>query len=394
MPRFEPFPGLRYDAARCAPADVTAPPYDVLDDEDRAALCARHVDNVVIVDLPLAEGGADPYAGADATLRRWRADGVLVQDEPSFYVYRMSWTDESGPASTTGVLGALTLSPPGAGDILPHERTTPKAKSDRLQLLRATRVNLSPIWGLSPVAGLSDLLACAHAPQASFTADDGVTHDLWAITDPDRQAAIAAAVGSAPIVIADGHHRFETSLAYRDERRAAGDEDPGAEATLAWVVELAEHELRVGPIHRVITGLAPGTDLADELSSHFVAHPEPDAGAAAAWVEAGHGPALLTEAGAWRLEAKPEAVAGLADLDSARVDAALFGVAGAEVTYQHGVANVVRRIAAGDVQAGVLIRPATIAQILAIANGGDRMPPKTTFFAPKPRTGMVFRALD
>lgn len=394
MPRFAPFPGLRYDPTRYQPDEVTAPPYDVLDDDDRAALCARHPDNVVVVDLPRAEADDDPYAAADATFRTWRSQGVLVQDEPSFYVYRMSWVDEIGAGSTTGVVGALTLSAPGEGDILPHERTTPKAKSDRLQLLRSTRVNLSPIWGLSPTAGLSDLLRTEESPLVAFTDDDEVTHELWVVPPGELQDAIADLVASAPVVIADGHHRFETSLAYRDERRAAGVDDPGAEATMTWVVELAERELRIGPIHRVVTGLAPGTDLADELSNHFLARAEPDMTAALAWVQEGRGPTLLTDAGAWCLEAKADAVAALADLDSARVDAALFGVAGADVTYQHGVDNVQRRLASGDIQAAVLIRPAPIAQILAIADGGDRMPPKTTFFAPKPRTGMVFRPLD
>ena len=393
MPDFAAFPGLRYDPTRVDPADVTAPPYDVLDEDDRAALCARHPDNVVCVDLPRAPDGEDAYAGADATFRRWRDEGVVVADPASLYVYRMSWPDEPGrTASTTGVLGALTLSAPGEGGILPHERTTPKAKSDRLDLLRATRVNLSPIWGLSPAAGLTGLLATDGPTLADFVDDDGIRHQLWAVTDPDRVAAICTAVSAEPVVLADGHHRYETSLAYRDEQRAAHGADEGASATLVWVVELAEDELRVGPIHRVVRGVPAGGDLAEGLNGRFEVE-RVDRDDAVAWAMEGQGPALITAGGAARLRARPEAVEGLADLDSARVDAALADVGGLEVTYQHGVGNVVERVDAGDVDAGVLLRPATVAQILDIAHGGERMPPKTTFFFPKPRTGMVFRDL-
>ena len=394
MPDFAPFPGLRYDPTRFAPADVTAPPYDVLDEDDRAALCRRHEDNVVCVDLPRSAEGEDPYAGADATFRRWRDEGVVVQDPEGLYVYRMSWPDEPGrTASTTGVLGALALAPPGEGGILPHERTTPKARSDRLDLLRATRVNLSPIWGLSPAAGLTALLATDEPPLADFVDDEDVRHQLWAVRQPEQVAAICAAVSSEPVVIADGHHRYETSLAYRDEQRAAHGSDVGASSTLVWIVELAEDELRVGPIHRVVHDLPAGVDLAERLAGRFEVAPA-SRDDAIAWVLEGEGPALVTADGAARLTARPGAFDDVADLDSARVDAALRDGGELTVTYQHGVANVARRVDEGDVDAGLLLRPATVAQILDIAHGGERMPPKTTFFYPKPRTGMVFRALD
>ena len=394
MPSFAPFAGLRYDPTRVDPAAVTAPPYDVLDEDDRTALCHRHPDNVVCVDLPRAPDGGDAYAGADETFRRWRREGLVVQDPAMLYVYRMSRPDEPGrTASTTGVLGALALSPPGEGGILPHEHTTPKARSDRLDLLRATRVNLSPIWGLSPAAGLTDLLPTDGEPLADFVDDEGIRHQLWPVADDEAVAAICATVSAEPVVIADGHHRYETSLAYRDEQRAAHGTDDGAAATLVWIVGLVEDELRVGPIHRVVHDLPPGTDLAAALTGRFTVEPV-DRDEAVAWVLEGEGPAVVAADGAARLVARPDAFAGVADLDSARVDAALGDVDGLTVTYQHGVGNVTRRVDDGDVDAGVLLRPATVAQILDIARGGERMPPKTTFFFPKPRTGMVFRALD
>lgn len=393
MPTFAPFPGLRFDASTHDPADVTAPPYDVLDDDDRAALCARHPHNVVCVDLPRAVGAEDPYEEAAATFASWLADGVLQADPTAFYVYRMSWLDPDGtPASTSGALGALTLSEPGEGGILPHERTTPKAKSDRLRLLQSTRVNLSPIWGLTPAPGFSALLAVDGPPTVGFTDDVGITHELWVVTDAARVAAIAEAVAASPVVIADGHHRFETSLAYRNERRAGGIDDAGAEATLAWVVALSADELRVGPIHRLFTVDDSIEGVLEALTDRFTVTPL-DRDEAYSANDAGRGPIVIDGSSAWLLEARAGTTDGLPDLDSARIDAALHELDGLGVAYEHDHAKIERHVRGDRTMAAVLLRPATVAQILEIAEGGQRMPPKTTLFVPKPRTGMVFRQL-
>lgn len=393
MPRFEPFRGLRYNLDRVEIADVTAPPYDVLDDDDRAALLARHPDNIVGVDLPRAPADGDAYAFAAAQLAHWRADGIMVDDgQPELFVYRMDFTDEAGRAHhTTGVLGALELSKPGEGGILPHEHTTPKAKSDRLQLLRATGVQLSPIWALSPATGLTDLLELGRPPLASWADDDGVTHSVWVVDDEALQREIGALIASEPVVIADGHHRFETSLAYRDERRAV--DGPGAyDLVMTYVVELVDDELTVLPIHRLVAGLPSGFDLVAALEPFFETTPAGPAepGIVGRMQEAGV-LTLVTHEGTWSLAPRPTAMQGARDLDSSRLDVALAALPPHELTYQHGVDNVVTRVQRGDADAGVLLRPATVAQIVDIAHGGERMPPKTTFFHPKPRTGVVLR---
>lgn len=399
MPRFLPFAGLRYDPAHCPAESVTAPPYDVLDDAARDAFAARHDANVVRVDVP--RDGDDPYDTAATTFAAWIDRGLLRRDAPSFYVYRMSWSSPAGvDTSTTGVLGALELSAPQAGLVLPHERTTPKARSDRLELLRATRANLSPIWALCPVRGFSALLPTDGEPVVRFCDDDRVTHELWLVDDGPTQDAITAAVAEEPLLIADGHHRYETSLAYRDERWPAtgasgrdGSHDPGAGSTLAWVVELADDQLHVGPIHRTLgSELAPASVL-EVLASRFEVV-RADGEAALAWWGQGRGPCLVTREGWWTLEVRSADGDDLPDLDSARIDAALSGLDGARLEYQHDVASIEARVVAGELLAGLLARPATLAQILAVARGGERMPPKTTFFAPKPRTGLVFRTLD
>ncbi|MGH2686580.1 MAG: DUF1015 family protein, partial [Actinomycetota bacterium] len=364
----------------------------------RAELAGRDPHNVVRLDLPVEENGVDRYQVACRLLHQWRDEGVLVLDEePSYYVYRMGYHDEGGrPRQTAGVLGALELSKPGEADVLPHEHTTPKAKSDRLNMLQSCRANLSAVWGLSLAPGLSGLCELPGPPIARWTDDDGVHHRLWQITEPGVVTAISETVAAAPVVIADGHHRYETSLAYQEERRAEAGGAAGAyDLAMAYVVELVEEQLTVRPIHRLISGLPDGFDLLDALTPFF----EPfDAGPAGETL-----PARMVDAGAlalvlpeqtWLLRPRPEAMGDAEDLDSSRLDVALAALPPHELVFQHGVDNVVRLVDKGEAQAGVLLRPASVAQIAATAHQRRRMPPKTTFFHPKPKTGLVFRLLD
>jgi uncharacterized protein (DUF1015 family) len=393
--RFDPFPAIRYDLERSDLGRVLAPPYDVIDARQRAELAARDPHNAVLIDLPDEAEGDSRYATSRDLLQGWLADGTLVVDPaPTFTVYRMTTTDESGAERrTTGVLGALELSPPGT-DILPHEHTTKKAKSDRLDLLRSTRSNLSAIWGLSLAKGLTDLLPVDGPPLADVVDEDGVRHTVWRVEDPEAIAAIAAAVGEHPVVVADGHHRYETSLAYKAEREAAEDDPAGAQATLAYVVELVEDELTVHAIHRLLSGLPEDFDFLEALSPWFepAGPPPADRPITSAMVEDGC-LAIVHPHGELLLRPRPEALAEARDLDSSRLDVALAALPDHELRFQHGVANVRAAIAAGEAQAGILLRPATVAQIEATAHGGERMPPKTTFFHPKPKTGLVFRSL-
>lgn len=383
MPRFTPFAGVRYATPDGNLDDLVAPPYDVISPDDRQRLVARSDHNAVRIELPAEEDGRDRYGVAASLWSSWRASGVLVdEDAPAFYAYRMTFRAEDGTTRhTLGVLGALELSRPGEGGILPHERTTAKDKADRLNLLRSCRANLSPIWGLSLASGLTDLLPVDAAPDATATDEDGNRHELWVLSDPSVIAAVSDAVARTPVVIADGHHRYETALAYRDEVGAGG--PPGAASVLAYVVELTDEQLAVGPIHRLLDGLTGP----DPLAPFFDIEAVDDVPAGSM--------ALLTASGTWQLTPKPSTVdAAEADLDSSRLDVALAALPGVQVRYQHGVDRVSAAVAKGEADAAVLLRPATVAQIAETGRGGERMPPKTTFFFPKPRTGMVFRAVD
>ena len=399
MPRFQPFAGVRYAAPDGRLDDVLCPPYDVITPDERAALAGRSPHNAVHVELPADEDGRDRYEAAAAMWATWIADGVLAaDDEASFYVYRMGYHDESGtPRQTTGVIGALTLSTLDEGEVLPHEHTTPKARADRLDLLRACRANLSPIWVLSTTPGLTELCELATPPDARATDADGVHHRLWRVTQPGVVEAMAAAVAASPVIVADGHHRYETALAYRDERRAATNGAPGGyDAVMAWVVEAREDQLTVAPTHRLVSGLPEGFDVAQALAAHFDLDPAGDDPAALPARMAAEGAlALGTSSGWWLL--RPTAATEAASehaLDSSRLDVALSTFPPHTLTYQHGVAESAAAVASGDAQATVLLRPATVDQIAEIGHGAARMPAKTTFFTPKPRTGMVFRSVE
>ncbi|HYT38342.1 MAG TPA: DUF1015 domain-containing protein, partial [Acidimicrobiia bacterium] len=387
VPELFPFPGLRYQLAALA-ADlgaVTAPPYDVIDEEGRARLEAAHPQNAVRLILPRDAEPGDRYERARATFERWRADGLLTADSPHLYVYQMVFRDEAGaPRRMTGVVGALALSPPGAGSVLPHERTMPKAKSDRLDLLRAVRANLDPVWGLSLASGLSGLfepVIGAGGPSASCVDGDGVEHCLFPV-EGDLVETIRATIDSEPLVIADGHHRYETALAYQEQQRAAGVADPGADRIMMLVVELAADQLVVRPIHRLLSGV--GADFRARLSDSCQVIPlgpntaegvrqltvEMDRTGSMGLVH-GAGLALLTPRPAVigpDLEAFPEP---LRDVDAARFDAILARVGTSpEIDYRNDAVTVAAMVAKGAADAAVLLRPVSVAQIDTVAEAG------------------------
>jgi uncharacterized protein (DUF1015 family) len=401
VPRFEPFAALRYSPAEPL-GDVTAPPYDVLSLDDVDALLSRHEHNIVAVDVPLDRDGADRYEHAAARIRSWLNDGTLVRDtQPTLTLYRMAFTDETGrQRRTVGVIGALAVVDDNDG-VLPHERTTPKAKTDRLDLTRATHCNLSPVWGLSLTAGLSELLAASGEPLGEFTDDDGVLHRVERVTDADRVAAICLAVSGDSVLIADGHHRYAISRTYRDEIRAAtGRDDTDAELTMFYVAELVEAQLSIDPIHRLYHGVSAAA-LDEHLARYFELTPAgPLTSDAAAQCIDRNSLCLVAPdgSGTW-LKPRPSEFVGVRALDGAYLEHALADLtesAGDPVSvgYQHGVQHVVDMLRAGLADAAVLIRPTSIAEIRRTALEHLLMPPKSTFFTPKLRTGLVIRPLD
>ena len=389
MPRFVSFPGLRYSLDHVALVDVICPPYDVIGPAEQEMLENRSPYNAIHVEMPRADG--DVYAASAERFADWIDKGVLAFDEPSLYAYEMEGTDEFGVARTSrGVFGALAIA---EGGVLPHEQTTKKAKTDRLDLLRATQTNTSPIWVLTP-APLSKAIADLGTADMEATDDEGITHRLWRL-DPTKSAEVTALLAEDAVLVADGHHRYEVSKNYRLERQETDGDSPAPhDFVFALCTELIEDQLAIGGIHRLFSGI-DAADVLAVLERHFVLQPTAaiDKGIGQRMLDSG-GLAVITADGQWI--AVPTGVtieSATMDLDSSRLDVAIAEMADPTVVYQHGWKECSEAVASGEATVAVLLRPATVDQIAAVGHGGDRMPPKTTFFWPKPRTGMLFRRL-
>ena len=395
MPRFEPFHALRF-ADNGNLGVYCAPPYDVLSDYDRQQLAAQSAHNIVHIDLPIADPPSDAYANASHLLQSWIENDVLQRDdEPSLTLYRTSFTDETGKSrNIVGVIGALEVVDENAGGVLPHEQTTPKAKTDRLDLTRATDANLSPVWGLSTKIGLSALLSEPGEPVGSVVDAEGVIHSVERLVDKGRIEAICAAVSSSPVVIADGHHRYAISRTFRDEVRArTQSKDTGAELTLTYINELVEEQLSVAAIHRFYNG-ASADDLRTALAHFytFEAAISVDDNTLQEMYKRGSLVFIDDRMSVSWMTPKVGVFDSVRELDSARLEYALAGV-DHTVGYQHGVTEVRQLVVDGKAAAAILIRPVSVAEIRRTADEGLLMPPKSTFFTPKLRTGLVMREL-
>src|SRR5687768_1192875 len=270
MADVQPLRTLRYEPGVAGSLDeLIAPPYDVIDDELRAELAAKSSQNIVELDLPRS------YEAAAETLAEWRDKGVLVQeDEPALWVLRQEYTAPDGSTRTrTGFFARVRVEEYGAGRIRPHERTHPGPKEDRLKLTRATKANLSPIFSLFPDPSGAAREALAQAteaePVAEATDHEGTRNSLWRVADPDGMAALQGALADAELLIADGHHRYETARVYADEVGGEGDH----RYTLMLLVALEDPGLLVFPTHRLLTGLKDNTEkqiaIRDVLRGNF-----------------------------------------------------------------------------------------------------------------------------
>jgi uncharacterized protein (DUF1015 family) len=313
----------------------------------------------------------------------------------AFTIYRMSFADESGTQRTiSGVIGALEVVPEGAGGVLPHERTTPKASTDRLELTIATNANLSPVWGLSRASGLSGLLETPGEHLGRVTVD-GVTHTVERVSEPERVAEIEKLVSAADVLIADGHHRYGVARQFRshvDQREFNLSTD--ASTTMVFVNEMSPEQLAIAAIHRLYTNVNANA-LRDTLLKSYASiasipadkHVLEEMARSAAI-------ALVTDSSEVELFVpRDDANLGDRDLDGARLEQA-FASLDHTVAYQHGVEHVVKAVRSGEASAGILIRPVPFDEIVRTAERGDLMPPKSTFFTPKLLTGLVIRQME
>jgi uncharacterized protein (DUF1015 family) len=440
MPEVLPFRGVRYAASRPPMLSrLVAPPYDVISPAQREELAARSPHNLVHLDLEPERPGDAPgekYARSAASLRAWLGEGVLRQDPaPAFYPLEQSFTGPDGhPRVRRAVIVACRLHAYSEGLVLAHERTLTAPRQDRLELLEHVRANLSPLFGLyedergEGHRALAAALAAAGDPVAEADSDDGTHHILWRVSDPATVVGIQEVLARREVIIADGHHRYEAALAYRDRidrERSARPAGDGHRYALMALCSTADPGLFVYPTHRLISGI-PVFDLArflEALSQFFVVEtlvedlrrPAGRAWAVSRLAEhAGKSTAFLmvtAEDGKGRvLTLRDDAdLAGVAlpanitlrDLDVTVLHTIVFqhllGLSpasqerGENVEYEVDAGEAVTRILAGERQLGFLVNPTPLWQVQAVAESGETMPQKSTYFYPKLASGLVLR---
>ncbi|MGA2411388.1 MAG: DUF1015 domain-containing protein [Candidatus Binataceae bacterium] len=421
--RIEPLSALMYDPAKAgALSDLIAPPYDLIDAARQDALYARSPYNVIRLEL---NRDADPYASASATLDQWRGDGILSYHlPPAIFFYTQRFEVAGKPLSRNGLIARIRLEPFSSGRVLPHEKTFPKAKEDRLKLLTATRTNVSPIFGLYPAdTGLRDLTAevAKRAPMLRAKDDLGIENELRLISAPQEIAAIQHALADCRVLIADGHHRYETALEYQ-RRRRADDPSPAAirgyDYVMMTLVAFDDPGLVILPTHRVVRSLPAGViaSFAAKAREHFTVE-ELHSGEAlhAALVQRGRGaigvalkgqsPYLLTLRDATVMAAiAPDLAAVVRDLDVARLHVLVFNRIfavsaeqirqGGDITYTIDAAGALGAVARGEGDGAFLMNPPTVHDVARVSDSGATMPEKSTYFHPKLVTGLVLNPLD
>jgi uncharacterized protein (DUF1015 family) len=422
MAEIQPLRALRYDPHTVGSLDaVAAPPYDVIDDAMRAELAARSPFNVVEIDLPRPDNGGDPYSHAEHLLEAWRQEGVVVRErEPSLWVLTQDYTGPDGNSYTRhGFFARVRVTDYGPGLIRPHERTHPGPKEDRLNLTRATRANLSPIFSLfdDPQNEAWNTLApvTSGEPFGTVTDSDGSVNKLWRVDDPDTIERVQASLADRELLIADGHHRYETARVYAQEVGGEGEHS----YVLMFLCSLQDSGLTIFPTHRLLTDLkdpqkqeALGAALKENFDIERLDDPrqlQPEAGGQG--VQMGYMDSHFQQP--FRLTLKDPAIAERALPDRSgpyrRLDTAVLesvvlkgalGMTDDDIDHKHGLDyskdfdDALEAVQSGRVDAAFYMRATPVEHVQEVAAEGESMPPKSTYFFPKIPTGLIFNALE
>ena len=420
MADVQPLRTLRYDLGAVGSLEaVIAPPYDVIDDALRAELASRSPFNVVEIDLPRAPAGGDPYLHAADTFQAWRQQGVLIRErEPALWALCQEYVGPDGSAHRRqGFFARVRVEEYGPGRIRPHERTQPGPKEDRLRLTHATRANLSPVFSLfsDPDGTARETLerAASGEPFASARDLDGTVNTLWRLREPESIAALREALVDTELLIADGHHRYETARLYADEVGGEGEH----RYVLMFLCSLSDEGLTVFPTHRLLTGLKDSPQkqqaIREVLLRDFqVEEVPPDQlqpngrGIAFGYMDSFHRtPYRVTLKDASIADA---ALAGRPEpyrrLDTAVLEAlVLRGALGMSeddiahlrgLDYSKDLDDARAAVESGRADAGFFLSATPVDQVQAVAEAGESMPPKSTYFFPKIPTGLVFNLLE
>jgi uncharacterized protein (DUF1015 family) len=423
MADVRPLTGIRFNPEMTQLGGVLAPPYDVISDEQREELYGRDLRNIVRIDygkdMPGDVPGADRYSRAADHLRSWLTLEVLRRDaEPAFYVSEHQFSMPDGSEHVRrGLLARVRAAPWETSDLRPHERTLRGPKEDRLALMRATRTQTSPVFavwqGAPQAAALLDAVAAGEAVAGGRT--DGEVgsekHRLWVVDDPERVAAIRGALGDARLYIADGHHRYETAAAYAGERAASGDgPDADSQFSLVYLCDAADPGISLLPTHRLMLPRAGAAfsldDLWMRLDDGWDVEPAADLASAASAATAlrgqRHAFAVRAHDGSAVLSRpRRDATSPRAALDAVVLQEEVLTPAGADETairegalaYTRSVEDVDRAVQRRSALLGFVVNPATTGEMIAVADAGEVMPQKSTYFYPKVPTGLVLSPL-
>jgi len=430
MADVRPFRALRY-APTADPALAIAPPYDVISPAEQQALYKRSAHNVVRVEYGVqleSDTESDSrYTRAAADLARWRAEGVLALDErPAIYGYRQQFEWDAQQYSRQAWFVALRLEAWEKGVVKPHEHTLANPKADRMSLLRATRTQVSPVYSLFRERAPSETRIADGTPLFDFEAD-GQRHTLSAITDKRDIAAFQAMLAASDVYIADGHHRYETALAYRDEARARASSWTGDEPENFVLMALTRHDdpgLLVLPTHRLVHIPFDASEAMKRIHHYFSVESARTSDHLSAAMRHVHDQGRGDETAFAMISVEGSRVHVLTLADRAGVEALMpreqseawkrldvnvlqygvlldvFGIddaalkAGGGVSYVQDPMDAQRAVASGTATCAFLINATPVEQVLAVSDASGRMPQKSTYFYPKLPTGLVIRAVE
>jgi uncharacterized protein (DUF1015 family) len=418
MADVQPLRALHYDVGKAGPLDrLISPPYDVIGSRKRAELVSRSPHNAVAIDLP---EGKDRYARAAELMDEWKRNGILVRDsEPALWMLTQTYVGPDGAERTrAGFFSRVRIADYGEG-VRPHERTHPAAKQDRLELMRATKANLSPIFALYPDqdGAASSALEpwTSEAPWGEATDDDGTRHRLWRVTDEATIQEVHGALSDSELLIADGHHRYETARTYAEEIGGDGDH----RYVLMYLVSLQDPGLEIFATHRLVKGLdSEGRERLERmLETNFRARrveqaelvPPPATNGSLpvyGFIDRANNRALRLElaspAPAERALSSHEATYRRLDtavLEKLVLEEAL-GMSEEDISHQRGLAytqsseEALSLVESGEYDLAFLLRPTPVEQVKAVAEAGETMPPKSTYFYPKVPSGLLFNPLE
>lgn len=419
----KPFKALRFTEKAGKIGELVCPPYDIISEEERRCYLGTNACNVIRLELP--REGDDPYCVAGHVLDGWKQNGIVATDEvPGFYIYEERFTAYGKAYSVKGVIGRVKLEEFAKGVILPHEETLSKAKTDRFELMSATKCNFSQIYSLyNDTDGCEDLLnrLSSGAPETEITDCDGVTHRLWIVRDENALRQIGAHFSDKKLYIADGHHRYETALNFRNYLYDQGKAAPGgaADYVLMCLVAMENPGLVVFPTHRIVKNLE-GFDkdrMLQKCSDYFdirAAASQEEAAAALSAAYAKGQKAFAFYCGDWNLltlrdigvmdELLKDSSPALRRLDVSVLHSLvlerLFGIdkanmaAQKNLTYTRNISEAVGAVDDGQADCAFILNPTRVEEIRDVAASGEKMPQKSTYFYPKLITGLVMNTLE